>query len=158
MAWDPRGDGRLLLHAAYGVYYDDIISAGVAIAPLFYVDKTNEVKDRDEARLRFAADPPHGAKLGLPFIGSACHLTVSSPSTILRDGGVCDPAIERTRVDASLGGRRRSNLRGLGANARGSDVLLHREQRLSDAQGGLTSFGENEPRYAGTGRQLLRLL
>jgi hypothetical protein len=28
------------------------------IAPLFCVDKTDEVKDRDEARLPFAADPP----------------------------------------------------------------------------------------------------
>jgi hypothetical protein len=30
--WNPGGDSRLSLHGAYGMYYDNIISAGVAVA------------------------------------------------------------------------------------------------------------------------------
>jgi hypothetical protein len=34
MAWDPKGDGSLTLHAAYGMYYDNIISAAIAVADI----------------------------------------------------------------------------------------------------------------------------
>jgi hypothetical protein len=34
IAWDPAKDGRFRLHAAYGIYYDNIISATVGVADI----------------------------------------------------------------------------------------------------------------------------